>query len=77
MVGRVAEQADKTGATRIVVAADRDDVLAIFRAHGVELVMTCTDHIRDTDRMVQIAQDRDLRNNKIVVNLQSEWSRWH
>ena len=77
MVGRATEQAAKIGATRIVVAADRDDVLGICRAHGVELVMTCTDHIRDTDRMVQIAQDRDLRNNKIVVNLQSEWSRWH
>ncbi|NHR04092.1 3-deoxy-manno-octulosonate cytidylyltransferase [Chromobacterium haemolyticum] len=72
MVARVAEQAAKSGASRVIVATDHDDVLSACRAHGVEALMTRADHASGTDRLAEVAQALKLADDEIVVNVQGD-----
>ncbi|UGA36540.1 3-deoxy-manno-octulosonate cytidylyltransferase [Chromobacterium haemolyticum] len=73
MVARVAEQAAKSGASRVIVATDHDDVLSACRAHGIEaLMMTRADHASGTDRLAEVAQALNLADDEIVVNVQGD-----
>ncbi|HEY1044653.1 MAG TPA: 3-deoxy-manno-octulosonate cytidylyltransferase [Telluria sp.] len=72
MVVRVAERAQLSGATRIVVATDHPDIEAACRAHGVEVCMTRADHPSGTDRIAEVAQKLGLGADEVVVNLQGD-----
>ena len=72
MVVRVAERAQLSGATRIVVATDHPDIEAACRAHGVEVCMTRADHPSGTDRIAEVAHKLGLGPEEVVVNLQGD-----
>jgi 3-deoxy-manno-octulosonate cytidylyltransferase (CMP-KDO synthetase) len=72
MVVRVAEQAAKSGAARIVVATDHPDIAAACTAHGVEVCMTRADHPSGTDRIAEVALALGLSPDAVVVNLQGD-----
>ena len=72
MVVRVAEQAAKSGAARIVVATDHPDIAAACTAHGVEVCMTRADHPSGTDRIAEVALALGLAPDAVVVNLQGD-----
>ncbi|MBV8046035.1 MAG: NTP transferase domain-containing protein, partial [Paludibacterium sp.] len=50
MVVRVARQALKSAAARVLVATDHPDVQTACAAHGIEALMTRADHASGTDR---------------------------
>ncbi|MFD2366107.1 3-deoxy-manno-octulosonate cytidylyltransferase [Pseudoduganella sp. GCM10020061] len=72
MVVRVAERAQLSGATRIVVATDHPDIEAACCAHGVEVCMTRADHPSGTDRIAEVAQQLGLGADEVIVNLQGD-----
>ncbi len=72
MVVRVAERAAGSGASRIVVATDHDDIAAACAAHGVEVCMTRSDHPSGTDRIAEVARALNLAPDAVVVNLQGD-----
>ncbi|MDN0077264.1 3-deoxy-manno-octulosonate cytidylyltransferase [Crenobacter sp. SG2303] len=72
MVVRVAEQAAKSAARRVVVATDHEDILAACAAHGVEAVLTRVDHASGTDRLAEVAEHLALPADEIVVNVQGD-----
>ncbi|WP_300752749.1 3-deoxy-manno-octulosonate cytidylyltransferase [Janthinobacterium sp.] len=72
MVVRVAEQAALSGASRIIVATDHEDIRAACAAHGVEVCMTRADHPSGTDRIAEVARTLDLADDAVVVNLQGD-----
>jgi 3-deoxy-manno-octulosonate cytidylyltransferase (CMP-KDO synthetase) len=72
MVVRVAERAVLSGAERIVVATDHDDIAAACIAHGVEVCMTRADHPSGTDRIAEVARALALADDAVVVNLQGD-----
>ncbi|HEU4776511.1 MAG TPA: 3-deoxy-manno-octulosonate cytidylyltransferase [Telluria sp.] len=72
MVVRVAERAALSGADRIIVATDHDDIAAACIAHGVEVCMTRADHPSGTDRIAEVARALDLAPDAVVVNLQGD-----
>lgn len=72
MVVRVAENARKSGARRVVIACDDERIGAAAREHGVEAVLTRTGHPTGTDRLAEAASALGLRDDEIVVNVQGD-----
>ena len=72
MVVRVAQRARQSGAARVVVAADSDEIVAACERHGVEAVLTSTAHPTGTDRLAEAAARLGLAEQEIVVNVQGD-----
>ena len=72
MVVRVAEQAAKSEAARVVVATDHPDIQTACQAHGVEVVMTSNQHESGTTRLAEAANTLKLPQHLIVVNVQGD-----
>ncbi|AEG93290.1 3-deoxy-manno-octulosonate cytidylyltransferase [Ramlibacter tataouinensis] len=72
MVVRVAERAQRSGASRVVVAADSPAIAQACRAHGIEAVMTRPDHPSGSDRLAEACQQLGLAEDSTVVNVQGD-----
>jgi len=72
MVVRVARQAARSGALRVVVAADDARVIEACRQHGVQAVMTRVDHASGSDRLAEACTLLGLDGTDVVVNVQGD-----
>jgi 3-deoxy-manno-octulosonate cytidylyltransferase (CMP-KDO synthetase) len=72
MVVRVANQAARSGALRVVVATDDRRVLDACAAHRVEAVMTRADHASGSDRLAEACTLLGLDGGDVVVNVQGD-----
>ena len=72
MVVRVAEQAEKSGAAQVVVAADAPEILAACAAHGVRAIPTRADHASGSDRLAEACATLGLDGADVVVNVQGD-----
>ena len=72
MVVRVAQQAGRSGAQRVVVAGDSFEIVAACQAHGIESVLTRTDHPSGSDRLAEACDLLHLPDDSIVVNVQGD-----
>ena len=72
MIVRVAEQAARSAATRVVVATDSPAVADAVRRGGFEAVMTREDHRSGTERLAEAAGLLGLPDEAIIVNMQGD-----
>ena len=72
MVVRVAQQAARSGAQAVVVAADDDEIVRACEAHGVQALLTRTDHPSGSDRLAEACERLGLDGDDRVVNLQGD-----
>lgn len=72
MVVRVARRAAESHASRVVVAADSQDILNACHAHGVEAILTGTHHASGSDRLAEASTLLGLGDSAIVVNVQGD-----
>jgi 3-deoxy-manno-octulosonate cytidylyltransferase (CMP-KDO synthetase) len=72
MVVRVAERARESGASQVLVATDSDRVVEAVRDHGIEVMMTRSDHPTGTDRLAEVATRLGWDDDAIVVNVQGD-----
>jgi 3-deoxy-manno-octulosonate cytidylyltransferase (CMP-KDO synthetase) len=72
MVVRVARQAQASGASRVIVATDSQQVIDACRQHHIDAHLTDAAHHTGTDRLAQIVRDLDLPGDQIVVNVQGD-----
>ena len=72
MVVRVAQQAQKSGAARCVVAADDPSIMAACETHGIEVLLTGTHHLSGSDRLAEACTLLGLPDDTIVVNVQGD-----
>ena len=72
MVVRVAERVATAGAARVVVATDAQRVLDACAAHGVQAVMTRSDHASGSDRLAEACEQLGLDGDDVVVNVQGD-----
>jgi len=72
MVVRVAQQALKSSAQRVVVAADHERILAACRTHGIEAILTSQDHPTGSDRLAEAVALLGLNGDTIIVNVQGD-----
>ncbi len=72
MVVRVAQQAKKSGAQSIWVAADDVQIMQACANASVPAVLTDAHHQSGTDRLAQAVQLLKLNDDEIVVNVQGD-----
>ena len=72
MVVRVAERARLTSASRIIVATDHPDIVNACEEHGVDAVLTRSDHPTGTDRISEVCRKLGLDDGELVVNIQGD-----
>ena len=76
MVVRVAQRV-LSGSTashplRVVVAADNAAIISVCQSHGIEAVLTRTDHPSGSDRLAEACDLLGLGDDEIVVNVQGD-----
>lgn len=72
MVVRVAERARRSGAAAVVVAADHPSVVEACAAHGVQVLLTRSDHATGSDRLAEACELLGLDGRDMVVNVQGD-----
>jgi 3-deoxy-manno-octulosonate cytidylyltransferase (CMP-KDO synthetase) len=72
MIAWVYAAAVASGAEQVIVATDDARVAAACDEFGAEVAMTRSDHASGTDRVAQVAADRNWSPDTIVVNVQGD-----
>ncbi|TAL90552.1 MAG: 3-deoxy-manno-octulosonate cytidylyltransferase [Candidimonas sp.] len=72
MVVRTAEQAARSWASRVIVATDDTHIQAVVQSHGIEAMLTRTEHPTGTDRLAEVAARLGLGDNEVIVNVQGD-----
>jgi 3-deoxy-manno-octulosonate cytidylyltransferase (CMP-KDO synthetase) len=72
MVVRVAQQAARSAAKRVVVAADSPRIVAACTAQGIEALLTHVEHPTGSDRLAQACELLGLCGEECVVNVQGD-----
>jgi 3-deoxy-manno-octulosonate cytidylyltransferase (CMP-KDO synthetase) len=72
MIVRVAQRASQSAAHAVVVAADHADIVAACREHGVQALLTRTDHATGSDRLAEACALLGLDGDDTIVNVQGD-----
>jgi 3-deoxy-manno-octulosonate cytidylyltransferase (CMP-KDO synthetase) len=72
MVVHVAERAAQSGATQVVVACDDTRIAQACAEHGVQAVLTRSDHPSGSDRLAEACALLGLQGDDMVVNVQGD-----
>ncbi len=72
MVVRVALAAARSGAARVVVAADAQSIVDACLAHGTAALLTRADHPSGSDRLAEACVQLGLDGDDLVVNVQGD-----
>ncbi len=72
MIAHVWERAEQSGAGRVLVATDDKRIEQAVAGLGAEVCMTRRDHVSGTDRLAEVAEQLQLSDDEIVVNLQGD-----
>lgn len=69
---RVSSNTARLHPVRVVVAGDSPLIIAACQSHGVEAVLTRTDHASGSDRLAEACDLLGLHDDTIVVNVQGD-----
>lgn len=72
MIQWVCEQAQASGADRVVVATDDQRVFDAVAGFGAEVVMTSEHHNSGTERLAEVVELLELGEDQVVVNVQGD-----
>lgn len=72
MVLRVLERALEAGAESVVVATDDVRVQAAVEAAGHAALMTSPEHLSGTERLVEVAETMNWKDDALIVNVQGD-----
>lgn len=72
MVVRVAQQAQASGASQVIVAADDARIVTACQQYGVLARLTSSAHTSGTDRLAEVVAALDLADEAVVVNVQGD-----
>lgn len=72
MVVHVLERARESGAARIIVATDHDEVAKAVQAAGGEVCMTRADHQSGTERLAEVVEKCGFSDDTVIVNVQGD-----
>ena len=72
MIVRVAQQAARSAAAQVVVAADDAQIVQVCAAHGIHAILTASSHLSGSDRLAEACRILQLPADEIVVNVQGD-----
>lgn len=72
MIQHVFEKAQQSGADRIIIATDNEQVAEAARHFGAEVCMTAESHNSGTERLAEVVEKLNLADDEIIVNIQGD-----
>lgn len=72
MIQHVWEQAQKSGAKRVIVATDHEQVAQTAQDFGADVCMTQTTHNSGTERLAEVISIKEIADDDIIVNVQGD-----
>lgn len=72
MIVHVLERARESGAERIIVATDNEEVARAVEAVGGEVCMTRADHHSGTERLAEVIEKCGFSDDTVIVNVQGD-----
>ncbi len=72
MVIRTAIQASKSGAQHVIIATDDQRIINTAEKHGFDALMTGKDHVSGTDRVLDVANQKEWHDEAIIINVQGD-----
>ncbi|KAB8313217.1 3-deoxy-manno-octulosonate cytidylyltransferase [Erwinia endophytica] len=72
MVVHVMERALESGAERVIVATDNEQVARAVHAAGGEVCMTRADHHSGTERLAEVIERYQFPDDTVIVNVQGD-----
>ncbi len=66
------EQAKKSGASRVVIATDNQQVKQVCESFGAEVCITRIDHQSGTERIAEVVGKLKFSTEEIIVNVQGD-----
>ncbi len=72
MIQWVVEKAQLSGASKIIVATDNDDVENVVIGFGGEVCRTRADHQSGTERLAEVMEKYGFSDDEIIVNVQGD-----
>ncbi|OOR99382.1 3-deoxy-manno-octulosonate cytidylyltransferase [Canicola haemoglobinophilus] len=72
MIQHVWEKAQQSGASRVVVATDNEDVAQAVHSFGGEVCMTSSQHNSGTERLAEVVEKLAIPDDEIIVNIQGD-----
>ena len=72
MIQWVVEKAKLSGARKVIVATDNDEVAAVVSGFGAEVCKTRADHQSGTERLAEVMEKYQFSDDEIIVNVQGD-----
>ncbi|MBN6710596.1 3-deoxy-manno-octulosonate cytidylyltransferase [Haemophilus haemoglobinophilus] len=72
MIQHVWEKAQQSGASRVVVATDNEEVAQAVHSFGGEVCMTSSQHNSGTERLAEVVEKLAIPDDEIIVNIQGD-----
>ncbi|WOH38783.1 3-deoxy-manno-octulosonate cytidylyltransferase [Thalassotalea fonticola] len=72
MIQWVAEKALASGADRVIIATDNDEVETAVKAFSGEVCKTRSDHQSGTERLAEVVEHYQFADDEIIVNVQGD-----
>jgi len=72
MIQWVVEKAQLSGARKVIVATDNDEVANVVTAFGGEVCKTRADHQSGTERLAEVMDLYQFNDDEVIVNVQGD-----
>jgi 3-deoxy-manno-octulosonate cytidylyltransferase (CMP-KDO synthetase) len=72
LIVRTAMQAKKSMASLVMVATDHESILNTCKEHGIDVIMTKSEHSSGTDRIAEVVSTLGMGKNEIIINVQGD-----
>ena len=72
MIQWVVEKAQLSGASKVIVATDNDEVEQVVKGFGGEVCKTRSDHQSGTERLAEVMEQYQFNDDEIIVNVQGD-----
>ena len=72
MIQWVVEKAELSGASKVIVATDNDEVENVVKTFGGEVCKTRADHQSGTERLAEVMEQYQFSDDEIIVNVQGD-----
>ncbi|MBL4940774.1 MAG: 3-deoxy-manno-octulosonate cytidylyltransferase [Colwellia sp.] len=72
MIQWVVEKAQLSGASKVIVATDNDEVEQVVHSFGGEVCRTRSDHQSGTERLAEVMTHYQFSDDEIIVNVQGD-----
>jgi len=72
LLWHVWQRALESGAARVLIATDSEEVALVAEDFGAEFMLTQAEHASGSDRVAEVVRRLDLPDEAIVVNLQGD-----